>query len=89
VTTTSPHQAGYRLPGRPPGPASGDSYLLSPEAVAGSSAKRCALLADLETQRRRLAALAEWLLEAGRRGESAVARNIVDGLERVAAHLAA
>ena len=85
-----PHQAGPRPPGRPPGQPPVGGSLLSTGGWVGDLAgvERAILLAELEVQRIRLGRLAELLLELGRRGEAAAARNIADGLERVAIGLA-
>jgi hypothetical protein len=85
-----PHRAGRRLPGPPPGPVpAGGSLLPAGIGVGDAAGARRAAIADLEVQRIRLAALAELLLELGRRGEASAARNIADGLTRVVVALSA
>ena len=82
--------------GNPPGRPSSNTALVSggdllseAGAVAGfDGVQRAILLAELELQRIRLGRLAELLLELGHRGEASAARNIADGLKRVAIGLA-
>jgi hypothetical protein len=59
--------------------------------VAGSEAgeQRTLLLAGLEIQRRRLAALATWLLERGLAGEAVAAKHIEEAIASAVAGLGA
>jgi hypothetical protein len=89
ATQMPPHRTEQATLGPPPGPApAGGSLLLAGAGVGDVAAKR-ALLEDLEVQRRRLAALAAWLLERGLAGEAVAAAHIEEAIASAAARLAA